>query len=159
MNDPQQPTPSQSQSGHMIPPHAGSQAPQIRPPQAPQTQAEQPFHGATASGGPLGAPATSGNPLGRIALIVAAITLGIDLILTPVAQFIIMSGGYYFAGPIALLSGLITFAGAATALVIGIIALRRPAPHALAGIAVGISAVLIANVLVGSFMSLLYGLF
>lgn len=131
--------------GHPAPSAAPQAFPTATPQPAPTAAPGQAAFGpGPASGGfpPAGAPAprTPGSGLGRAAFIVAAVTLAIDLVLILVRPFVYMSDRTYsLIGAIELASGILTFLGYAAALVLGLIAARRPGPRLLAGIAIGVS--------------------
>ena len=113
---------------------------------------------------PVGAPPTragAGNPLGRVAFIVALLTLAVGLLISLLRPFMYYAADYSVSG-ISVLDGLgsvLTLAGAVAALILGLIAVRRPAPHLLAGIAIGIAASHITSIVIGWIASLFYRFF
>lgn len=144
MSEPQQPPPPPHVPGdHGYPPAAPQPAyppahtPQAGYPQPGYPQVGQPQPGYPAYGTP--APAAPGNPLGRAAFLIALITFGIGLLGTVAVPLLYSTTGYGAIEIITGASGLITLLGYGTALVLGIVGLRRPAPHVLAGIAIGIA--------------------
>ncbi len=144
------------------PPAYPTAAPQAYPtaPQAYPTAAPQAYPAST-QGYPVAQPGypayaaparTGGNGLGRAAFLIAVITFGINLLTTLARPFLYFSGGDYgygygvgsfLDGAVAVLS----FLAYGFALVLGIIAARRAAPHLFAGIAIGISGVGVLGVL------------
>ena len=87
-----------------------------------------------------GASARNGNPLGRVAFIIAVATFVISFIPTFARPFFYsMSYGFDTGLLIDNVIGVIAFIAYAVALVLGVIAARRPAPHLLAGIAIGVA--------------------
>lgn len=145
MSDPHQPSPGQ---------------PYGAPPQYP-TSAGGPPHPLTPPypTSPVYAGLTEpGNPLGRIALLIAAITAGIGSLSGLIYPFLITRGGY---GIVSVLSGvvaLVVLIAGAVALVLGIIALRRPEPRLAAAIAVGIAGATVVAHLSGWAVNLAYTL-
>lgn len=110
---------------------------------------------------PAGGQAARGNGLGRVAFIVALLTLAVGLLISLLRPFMYYAADFSATG-VGLLDGLgsvLTLAGAVAALILGLIAIRRPAPHLLAGIAIGIAASHIASILVGWISSLFYRFF
>ncbi|MCT1477263.1 hypothetical protein M3C17_04270, partial [Microbacterium sp. p3-SID336] len=82
----------------------------------------------------------TGNTLGRVAFIVALVTLALDVLLMLVRPFVYMSDQVYTViGLVEGGFGVVSFIGYAAALILGIIAARRAAPHLLAGIAIGVA--------------------
>lgn len=146
------------------PPYAGaSQYPAGQPPYPsgqqqyptgqqhyPAAQPQYPGPGQTATG--------PRNPLARVALIVALATFAVGLVISLFTPFAYRALDYSGAGlgVINALSGLVALGGSAAALILGIIAARRPGPRLLAGIAIGIAGTQIAGVVVGWFSSLFY---
>ncbi|WP_407359080.1 hypothetical protein LTA6_001492 [Microbacterium sp. LTA6] len=145
MSDPQQPPVSPYASGdHRYPPATPQPAYPPAPPQpgSPLAGQPQPAHPTYPTHPTYGAqpPAASGNALGRAAFLIALITFGIGLLGTLAIPLVYTVGiGTVFVEIITSASGLISVIGYAAALVLGIVALRRPAPHILAGIAIGIA--------------------
>ncbi|MFY9713538.1 MAG: hypothetical protein WAK00_08690 [Microbacterium sp.] len=130
------------QPGHPQPGHPQVGQPQPGQPQAGQihpvyAHAGQPHPGYPAYGAP--GPAAPGNPLGRAAFLIALITFGIGLLGTVAMPLLYSTTGYGAVDIITGASGLITLIAYGVALVLGVVALRRPAPHLLAGIAIGIA--------------------
>ncbi|WP_217184872.1 hypothetical protein [Streptomyces sp. AC495_CC817] len=139
MSDPQQ-TPAQP-SGAPSPgyPAAQPQYPAGQPyPGPPQSYAgTHPYGSAPYPGGP-GA-ASSGEPLGRTAFVIAVIGAGLSLLLTLLTPVLLGSGNYEALDPVSSGVGIIAFLGYVAALVLGIVSLRRPESNLLAAIAVGIA--------------------
>ncbi len=102
---------------------------------------------AGASGQPASWPAAAaapaapaGSALGRTAFVIAVITLAVNLISSIVRLLIYTSNfGYGSAYAIDEAIGVISFFAYLVALVLGIIAARRPGPRLLAGVAIGIA--------------------
>lgn len=88
-----------------------------------------------------GAPtAVAGKGLGRTAFVIALVTLAVNLVSSIVRLLIYTSDfGYGAAYAIDDAIGVISFFAYAVALVLGIIAARRPGPRLLTGIAIGIA--------------------
>ncbi|MDF2561085.1 MAG: hypothetical protein K0R99_2531 [Microbacterium sp.] len=84
--------------------------------------------------------ASAGNGLGRTAFVIAVVTLAVNLLSSIVRLLIYTSDfGYGSAYAIDDAIGVISFFTYVVALVLGIIAARRPGPRLLAGIAIGIA--------------------
>lgn len=118
-----------------------------QPPHSPQ-QPGPPYGLATppSAQGQATAPRSAG--LGRTALVVAGSAVSIGLLWQLVTPFLYASVG---VGAVELLSNLVSLvvmAGAGAALVLGIIALRRPASHLLAAIAIGVGGSTVIGTLV-----------
>lgn len=93
---------------------------------------------------PVGAPprtaADRGSSLGRVAFIVAVVVFALDLLLILGRPFLYMGDrGYSLIGFVEGASSVVGFLGYAVALVLGIVAARRPGSRLFAGIAIGIS--------------------
>lgn len=104
-------------------------------------------------------PAASGQALGRTALIVALITFGIGLVATFLFPILYSTLGYSYGLSYGVFNGVTSFlvlVGSAIALVLGLIAIRRPGSPVLAGIAIGIAASEIAGTLISWISSLFY---
>lgn len=147
---PQQPQPY-PQQGQPYPQQGQPYPQQGQPyPQA-QPYAQNPsYPGAAPSAG------TQGNGLGRTAFVIALVTLGIGLIVTFFTPLLYSSGGYAVADGLSTVIGVFVLLGNAAALVLGLIALRRPAPQVLAAIAIGIAGASITIRLFGWASTLLY---
>jgi hypothetical protein len=174
MSDPQQ-TPGQpySQPGQ---PYSQPAQPQPQPPYSqpgqpysqpgePYSQPGQPYaQGAPAPGQPYGSvpgqPYASATPpyaqgastarpgsLGRTAFLVAAISVAFGLVVQLVTPFFYASIGFGAVTLVSNLVNLVVLAGAAAGLWLGILALRRPAPHLPAAIAVGLAGSTLVGVL------------
>ncbi|MFJ6549720.1 hypothetical protein [Microbacterium sp. NPDC091676] len=131
-------------------------------PQAFPTAAPQSYPAAPGSAGfpPSAAPGprAAGDGLGRAALIVALATLAIDVFLILARPFVYMSDRTYsIIGLIEGASGILTFLGYGAALVLGLIAARRPGPRLLAGIAIGISGAGLLTIVLSWLSSSFYG--
>ena len=87
------------------------------------------------------APTTrAGNPLGRVAFVIALVTLVVNLLSTLARPyFYTMNTGYEAIIVLDNVIGIISFFVYAIALVLGVIAVRRPGSQALAGIGIGIA--------------------
>lgn len=169
MSDPQQ-TPGQpySQPGQPYSQPAQPQPqpqPQYSQPGQPYSQPGQPYaQGAPAPGQPYGSapgqPYASATPpyaqgastarpgsLGRTAFLVAAISVAFGLVVQLVTPFFYASIGFGAVTLVSNLVNLVVLAGAAAGLWLGILALRRPAPHLPAAIAVGLAGSTLVGVL------------
>lgn len=152
---PQQP-PAAPQQPYPPQPHQQQAAPQHPQPQHPQAQ--HPGYAAHPGGpAPERTQTGPGNPLGRTAFLIAVVMLGIGLLAVLVQPFLYGAGDYQLIGLFNVIVSIIVVLGSVAALVIGLIALRRPAPHFLAGIAVGIAGVEILGRIVGWVSTLFYG--
>lgn len=159
MNDPQQPQPQPgqpyAQPGQPYPPQGQPYPPQgqLYPPQGqPYPPQGQPYAG-TVPGRP--SPPRSGG-LGSVALLIAALSVAVGLVFQLVTPWLYASGGYAAVDSLSLVINLLVFAGAVTGLVLGLVALRRPAPHLLAAIAVGFAGASALGRLVAWASSLFY---
>ncbi|CAH0185762.1 hypothetical protein SRABI76_01646 [Microbacterium oxydans] len=159
MSEPQQ---------HPVPPWAQQSAPPAPPsasplpaapqyptapqyPAAPQNPATAQYPPAAQHPGATRAAPRQGNVLGRVAFIVALVTLAIGMLFS-LARPLIYSVAQYTAsaiGGLEALVGVVPLIGAVVALVLGLVALRRPAPHLLAGIAIGIAGSHILSAMAG----------
>ena len=133
---------------------AGPPAPQANPtapqayPTAPGYPSAPQAYPVAVPGGAVGSalfappvPATrAGNPLGRVAFVIALVTLAVNLFSSLARPyFYTMNTGYEAILVLDNVIGIISFFVYAIALVLGVIALRRAGSQALAGIAVGIA--------------------
>lgn len=146
--------------GHMFPtgaphtsatgsPHPQAAAPGFAPGYGPAGGV--PLYGAST-------PRTAGDRLGRAAFIVALVTLAIDLFLILARPFVYMADrNYELIELIEGASGVLTFLGYAAALVLGLIATRRPGSRLLAGIAVGVSGAGLLTIVLSWLSSNFYG--
>lgn len=141
MSEPQQP------SAQPYPPASPYGAPQATP------------HGALQQGPPShGAPAAA-NPLGRTAFLVAVATAGLGLLFSMITPFLYTSGNYDVADSLGAVIGILLLLGGIAGSVLAILALRRPAPHLLAAIALGIAGSLVVGRVLTWMSSLLYYFF
>lgn len=152
MSDPQQsPVPPYAQSAGQPPQPAyppqpttsGAPAPSAQHYYQGGAQPPQPHYAQPQYGQPAYASATSGptasNTPGRIGFIVGLVGLALSLLTNIIIQIMIRSAGYQLIGLVSGALSVITFLAALTALVLGIIGLRRAGePHGLAGIATGL---------------------
>ena len=130
-------------------------------PGQPYSQPGQPH---TQPGQPYGAPAQPNAPggaarpgaLGRTAFLVAAVGVAIGLLFQLVTPFLYMSIGFGVVDVFSNLVNLLVLALAATGLVLGLTALRRPAPHLLAAIAIGLAGSTVVGTLVSWVSNLFY---
>lgn len=124
-------------------------------PAQPYRQPAQPYGVATP---PYASGQTAPRPgsLGRTALIVAVSAAAVGLFFQIVTPFMYMSVGYQFVDLLSNLVNLIVLAGAGAGLVLGLIALRRPAPHLLAAIAIGVGGSAVVGTLVSWVSNLFY---
>lgn len=106
---------------------------------------------------PPGPPAAApGSPLGRVAFIVALVVVGANILVTLVQPIVLRATGFTAFGAWTLGTRLVLLLGAAAALVLGLIALRRPGTKVLPGIAVGVGGAAVAGILFSWASSLLY---
>ncbi|MGO4488899.1 hypothetical protein [Microbacterium sp. 2RAF4] len=112
-----------------------SAAPQS--PAAPQyPQATLPSYGAAPH------PADTGNPLGRVAFLIAVIAFAVNLVISLTAPFAYFAAdGYGWYNALSGLVGVVSLVAYVLAFILGLVAVRRPGPHLLAGIAIGIAGV------------------
>ncbi|MDQ0645968.1 hypothetical protein QFZ53_000164 [Microbacterium natoriense] len=139
-------------------------APQGHPGAAPQHFGQQqpggdyPVPGYPGTGYPA-RPAASGKALGRTALIIALIAFAVGVLgsfLYPLlyGAFSYSSGFSY--GIISGVTGFLVLVGSTVALILGLMAIRRPGSPVLAGIAIGIAASEIAGTVISWISSLFY---
>jgi hypothetical protein len=109
-----------------------------------------------------GASRAAVNPAGRAGLILGLIAIAISLVGSIAIQVLLRSnayGGYALYNVVSGIGSLIAFAAALAALILGLIGIRRAgAPHAAAGIAVGIGIAQVASIAFG-FLSSTIGAF
>ena len=135
-------------------PYAQPGQPYAQPGQ-PYTQPGQPYGVAAPPHAPgQGAPRSGG--LGRTALIVAASAVAIGLLWQLVTPFLYASVGFGVVELLSNLMNLVVLAGAGAGLLLGIIALRRPAPHLLAAIAIGVGGSTVIGTLVAWVSNVFY---
>ncbi|WP_144874994.1 hypothetical protein [Microbacterium sp. 1.5R] len=111
------------------------------------SQPGQGYPGASAS---APSPSSSGGALGRVAFIVAIASLAIGLLIA-LSTPILIRAASFTASSYGLILGVSNFGVlivAAVALVLGVVALRRPGQRILAGIAIGIAASEVLGILV-----------
>lgn len=163
-----QPRPGQA-SSHPGQPYAQPGQPYSQPgqpysqPGQPYAQPGQPYaqpgqpYGSPAAGVPQGTTGSGarGN-LGRTAFIVALLAVAADLFVLLITPFLYSSVGYDAVEVVSNLILVVVLIAAVAGLVLGLIALRRPAPHLLAAIAVGLAGSTVATVLVSWMSSLMY---
>lgn len=155
MSDPQQP---------QVPPYAPQMPPQgfpdqphhpAQPPSAQYAAPRQPAQGYVLNGqsmqtAPSGATA---NPAGRTGLILGFVALAILLVTSILVQVLIRTADYSMFGAYSVVNGigsLLALGAAVAALILGLIGIRRVgAPHAAAGVAVGIGIAQIISILFG----------
>lgn len=147
---PQYPTPPQYQAGQPQYP---------APPQHPYpATAQHPYPSAPQY--PAAATDRTRNPLARTALVVAIATLALGVALSLMTPLLYRAVEYSTTalGLVSGVTALITLGGSAAALILGIIASRRPGASLTAGIAIGIAGAQIAGILIGWLSSALYSL-
>lgn len=162
MSDPQQPAQ----------PYGSPSTPPPYTPAPPSEASTSPYGGGTAPaygtpapayGTPApayGAPApTAGNPLGRTAFLIAVIAAGLSILFSLITPFLYTSGNYDVAESLSNVIAILSLLVGIAAAVLSIVALRRPAPHLFAAIALGISGSLVVGRVVSWLASLLYYLF
>lgn len=82
---------------------------------------------------------TNTNPAGRAGLIIGLVGLAIGVLVNVFVQVLIRTGGFTVASIFSTLGSLLAFAAALTALILGLVGLKRiGAPHGAAGIAAGL---------------------
>lgn len=140
---PQPPYPPQ-QPGQ---PYAQPGQPYTQPAQ-PYAQPGQPYAVAVPPSAPGQTTAPRSGGLGRTALVVAASAVAIGLLWQLVTPFMYASVGFGVVEFLSNLLNLVVMAGAGAGLVLGVIALRRPAPHLLAAIAIGVGGSTVIGTLV-----------
>lgn len=153
-------TPQQHATPH---PPALDGAPQGYPGGAPQHPGYQPptagHPGAGYPGHAPVRPAASGKGLGRTALIVALIAFAIGLLgafLYPLVYGVFSDSYGLGYGIISGVTSFLVLIGSVVALILGLIAIRRPGSPVLAGIAVGIAASEIAGTAISWISNLFY---
>lgn len=106
-------------------------------------------------------PKEAGDPLGRTAFIIALAALGVALITTLSGPFLWLSSvnTYSTYGVVGGFVNLLVLAGAATALILGLLAARRPGSKLLPGIAIGIGGAQVASIVVSWISTLFYSFF
>lgn len=124
-------------------------------PYAPYAQPGQPSGVATPPYAPGHAAPRQGG-LGRTALIVAVSAVAVGLFFQIVTPFMFMSVGYQFVDLLSNLVNFIVMLGAGAGLVLGIMALRRPAPHLLAAIAIGVGGSTVIGTLISWVSNVFY---
>ncbi|MCB8045564.1 hypothetical protein JM654_19675 [Microbacterium oxydans] len=140
---PQYPTTSQNPAAPQNPspqypaPHPAPQHPAPQYPAAPQyPPAPLPSYGAPQH------PADTGNPLGRVAFLIAVIAFAVNLVISLTAPFAYFAAdGYGWYNALSGLVGVVSLVAYVLAFILGLVAVRRPGPHLLAGIAIGIAGV------------------
>ncbi|MGJ0389744.1 hypothetical protein [Microbacterium sp. CGR1] len=156
MSEPQQPAqqPDPAQPGQ---PYSQPGQPYSQPGQPysqPYAQPGQPYGAPAQPNAPGGAART--GALGRTAFLIAVIGVAIGLLFQLVTPLMYMSIGFGVVDVLSNLVNLLVLAVAATGLVLGIIALRRPAPHLLAAIAIGLAGSTVVGTLVSWVSNLFY---
>lgn len=153
MSDPQQPAHNPNQ----VPPYAQQPPYSHQTPQQ-QTPQQNAAQGYVLNGQfPQGAqPTSTTNPVGKAGLILGLIAIAIAVVNNIVLQVLIASSAYSGYSFYTLVSGVgtfLTFAAALTALILGLIGIRRVgAPHAAAGIAAGIGLAQVVGIAFSTFI-------
>ncbi|KAB1893060.1 hypothetical protein F6W69_03145 [Microbacterium oxydans] len=136
---PQYPTTSQNPAApqNPSPQYPAPQHPAPQYPAAPQyPPAPLPSYGAPQH------PADTGNPLGRVAFLIAVIAFAVNLVISLTAPFAYFAAdGYGWYNALSGLVGVVSLVAYVLAFILGLVAVRRPGPHLLAGIAIGIAGV------------------
>ncbi|MFF7293975.1 hypothetical protein ACFY9N_15720 [Microbacterium sp. NPDC008134] len=120
---------------------------------------QQPAYGAAPA---TTRPAGSTNTLARVAFIIALAVAAIGALQVLIQPFLLSSIGYYSTygdggyGVFTLLFGIVSFLASAAALVLGLIAVRRPGGQVFAGIAIGVGGVQLLGIVLGWISSLFY---
>lgn len=148
-----QATPQQPPYGQA--PQYGQAAQHPQAPQYPQRPAapQQPPY---AQAAPYGQAPASDNPLGRTAFLIAVILGAVSALSLLITPILYSTGDYGVADMLSTVVRVLVLLGSVVALVIGIIALRRPEPRLLAAIAVGIAGSLVLSRLVNLLSSLVW---
>ncbi len=180
MSEPQQP----SAQPHGTPPdYAGShypaqpgspQQPQAQPgsPQQPQAQPGSPYPGQPYPGQPYPGQAYPGQPypgeahpaqpgagLGRIAFLLAVVSLAIGLVVTLSYPLMFrMTGDPSTIGAFSAIGNGLVLVVAVAGLILGLISVRRQGSKILAGIAIGIAASQLAGIVISWVSNLFYAL-
>ncbi|WP_067195690.1 hypothetical protein [Microbacterium sp. XT11] len=141
-------TPGQGTPGYPQP----SGAPGQDAPGYPQPSGTSPY------GSPAPAP-QPGNPLGRVAFLIAVIAFALGALVNLITPFLFASGNYDVADSLSTVVNILVLLGEVAALVLGLIALRRPEPRLLAAIAVGIAGAGVVIRLLGWASTLLWYVF
>lgn len=159
---PQQQAPQQQAPQQQAPQYPGtstSQSAYPHPGAAAYGSAQQPAYGA----GPAPTrPAGSSNTLARVAFIIALAVAAIGALQVLIQPFLLSSIGYYSGygdggyGIFTLLFGVVTFLASAAALVLGLIAVRRPGSQVFAGVAIGVGGVQLLGIVLAWISSLFY---
>jgi len=151
----QQAAPGYPQQG----PGFGQQGASGYPQQGPAASQNPPAQAFTPqTSGPYGAPSTSGG-LGRTAFILGLATIAAGLVGLIVSRLVLAAldySTYSILGVVTVITGMLVFALSAATLITGLIAIRRPGPKLLAGIAVGIGATEVAGSVITFIANLLY---
>lgn len=161
MSEPQQPP---AQPYGTPPNYAGSHYPA----QPAQPYTGQPYGGQAYAGQPYPAqpypeqqrPASSGNSgLGRIAFLLAVISLGVGLLVTLSYPLMYRTMGNPSAiGAFGAVGNGLVLIIAVVGLVLGLMSVRRPGPQILAGIAIGVTASQLVGIVVSWASNLFYAL-
>lgn len=100
---------------------------------------------------------TAGSSLGRVALIVALVSVALGLLQSLAFPFLVRTLDYSYAiGAVASVWNGLVLVVAVVALILGIMAVRRPGQQVLAGVAIGIAATEIIGILVSYISNAFY---
>lgn len=130
---PAQPYPPHAQPAQPYPPRAQPGQPYGQPPQPYPPYGQAPAYGAP--GDVTARPA--GDGLGRVAFIIAVIAVAINGLVTLMGPWLYSADDFTLPGLVNTTAMWVTFAADLAALIIGLIALRRPGSRVFAAIAVG----------------------
>nr|WP_314844447.1 hypothetical protein [uncultured Microbacterium sp.] len=157
MSEPQQPANPQQQP---YPPqqHPTQPGQPYGAPGQPYGADAPPYARSAAGAAPASGAAATGNSLGTVALLVSAVAVGIGLVFRVLSQFLYASVGFDVVEILSNVLSFVVFLGSAAGLVLGLMALRRPAPHLLAAIAVGVAGSAVASTLAGALSGVFYSL-
>lgn len=150
MSDPQhnpEQTPSPQQARQASSPPGQPYSPPGQPYSAPGDRS--PY--AQAPGRPNGR-----GTLGRTAFLLAAASVAFGLVMQLILPFFYASVGFSLVDVLSNLVNLVVLVGAAAGSVLGILALRRPAPHLLAAIAIGVGGSTVIGTIVAWVANLFY---
>lgn len=141
-----------------FPPSPQQQHPQQQSPQAAPPQYQTPQYQTQPYGQPNRPASGPGNPLARTAFIIALAVAAVDALRLVLQPFVLTSFGYAAGGfgVYSFFFTVIVFLGSAAAVVLGVIALRRPGGHVFAGIAIGVGGVQLIGIVLSWISSLFY---
>ncbi|MFJ2544761.1 hypothetical protein [Microbacterium sp. NPDC087589] len=165
MSEPQQPP---AQPYGTPPNYEGSHYPPQQPSQPSQPYTDQPYGGQAHAGQSYPSrpypehqrPASAGSSgLGRIAFLLAVISLGIGLLVTLSYPLMYrMMGDPSAIGAFGAVGSGLVLIVAVVGLILGLMSVRRPGPQILAGIAIGVTASQLVGIVISWMSNLFYAL-